>query len=128
MPKKIDYIFLLKVLIIEVLTTVAAMFLFATILYFLEGGYQYSPLFATISLGIGTMAASLYAAKKVGQRGMLVGSIIGGVTFILITLLSLMASKDIFTVNTLFKLIIVMLLSLIGGVLGVNSKQNQKYI
>ena len=56
------------------------------------------------------------------------GSIIGGITFMLITLVSLIASKDVFTFNTLFKLIILMLMSFIGGVLGVNLKQNQKYI
>ncbi len=128
MPKKLDYIFLLKILIILVLTTVLSMFLFAAVLYFLEGGYEYSPLFASISSGVGCFAASLYASKKIGQKGLLVGSIIGGICFIIITLVSLMASKDIFTVNTLFKLIIIMLLSFIGGVLGVNSKQNQKYI
>ena len=128
MPKKLDYIFLLKVLLIEVLTTILAMFLFAAVLYFLEGGFQYSPLFASISLGVGCFTASLYASKKIGQKGLLVGSIVGGITFAVITLVSLMASKDIFTLNTLFKLIILMLMSFIGGVLGVNSKQNQKYI
>ncbi len=128
MPKKFDYIFVLKVLIIEALTTVAAMFAFALVLYFLEGGYQFSPLFATISLGIGCFFASLYAATKNGQNGLLIGAIIGGVTFIMVTLVGLMGSKEIFTLNTLFRLIILMLLSLIGGVLGVNSKQNQKLI
>ena len=128
MPKKIDYIFLLKVLIIEVLTTVVAMFVFEAALYFLESGYQFSPLFATISLGIGCFLASLYAAGKVGQKGLLIGAIIGGATFIIVTLVGLMGSKEIFTLNTLFRLIILMLLSFIGGVIGVNKGQNQKYI
>ena len=128
MPKKLDYIFLIKVLVILLLSTALSMLLFAAVLYFLEGGYEYSPLFASISLGIGCFLASLYAAKKIGQKGLLVGSIIGGITFIIITLVSLMARKDIFTRNTLFKLRRLMLSSFIGGVLGVNSKQNQKYI
>lgn len=128
MPKKIDYIFLLKVLLIQSAVTVAAMFLFSVVLYLLEGGYQFSPLFATISLGLGCLLASFYAAKKIGKNGLLVGAVVGGITFIIITLIGLMASKDIFTVNTLFRLIILMLFSFIGGVLGVNSKQNQKYI
>ncbi|MBO5089366.1 MAG: TIGR04086 family membrane protein [Clostridia bacterium] len=128
MPKKIDYIFLLKVLIIEVLTTVVAMFVFAAALYFLEGGYQFSPLFATISLGLGCFLASLYAAGKVGKNGLLIGAIVGGATFIIVTLAGLMGSKEIFTLNTLFRLIILMLLSFIGGVIGVNKGQNQKYI
>lgn len=128
MPKKFSYIFLIKVLIILVVITVLAMFAFAAVIYFLEGGYQYSPLFATISLGLGCFVASFFASKKIGEKGLLVGSIVGGVTFFIVTLISLMASKDIFTLNTLFKLIILMLMSFIGGVLGVNSKQNQKYI
>ena len=128
MPKKFDYIFLIIALVILVLTTVSAMLSFAAVLYFLENGYQYSPLFATISLGIGCFATSFYASKKIGEKGLITGAIVGGATFLIITLISLMASKDIFTLNTLFKLIILMLSSFIGGVLGVNSKQNQKYI
>lgn len=128
MLKKIDYIFILKILIFEVIFTISPMFVFALILYFLEGGYQYAPLFATISLGIGCFAAAFYTSKKIGEKGLMIGSIIGGITFVIITLLSLATSKDVFTLNTLFKLIILMLLSLIGGVLGVNSKQNRKYI
>lgn len=128
MPKKLDYIFLLKVLLILVIATVLSMLLFAAVLYFLGGGFQYSPLFASISLGLGCLVAAFFASKKIGQKGLLVGSIIGGTVFVIITLISLMASKDIFTLNTLFKLIILMLMSFIGGVLGVNSKQNQRFI
>lgn len=128
MPKKFDYMFLLKILLILIVTTVISMFLFATVLYFLEGGFQYSPLFATISLGLGCLLSSFFASKKIGQKGFLIGSTVGGITFVIITLVSLMASKDVFTLNTLFKLIILMLMSFVGGVLGVNSKQNQKFI
>lgn len=128
MNKKIDYIFLLKVLLILIFTTVAAMFLFAIIMYFLEGGYEFSPLFATLSLGVGCLVSSFFASKKIGQKGYIIGAVIGAVSFIIVTLIGLMASKDIFTLNTLFRLIILMLSSLIGGVLGVNNKGNQKYI
>lgn len=128
MLKKSDYIFLIKILFIEILTTAAAMFLFAVILYFLESGYQYSPLFATVSLGMGCFAASYYTARKIGKKGFIIGTAIGGITFLIIALLSLILSNDVFTLNTFFKLIILMLLSFIGGVLGVNSKQNGKYI
>ena len=128
MDKKLDYIFLIKALLILVFTTVAAMFIFATVMYFLEGGYEFSPLFATISLGVGTLVTSFFASKKIGKRGFLVGAIIGAVAFFVITLIGLMASKEIFTLNTLFRLIILMLSSIIGGILGVNNKANQKYI
>ncbi len=128
MNKKIDYIFLIKCLLILVFTTVASMFVFAAVMYFLEGGYEFSPLFATISVSIGTLITSFFASKKIGQKGFVVGAIIGAVVFLAITLVGLMSSKDIFTLNTLFRLIIIMLSSVIGGILGVNNKENQKYI
>ncbi len=128
MPKKIDYIFLVKIFVIEILSCVITMFLFASVLYFLEDGFQFSPLFATISLGVGCFTATFYAAKKMGQKGLMIGAIIGGLTFVLTTFFALAFSKEIFTINTFFRLIILMLLSLIGGVLGVNSKQNNNYI
>ena len=128
MDKKLDYIFFIKALLILVFTTVASMFVFAAVMYFLEGGYEFSPLFATISLGVGTLVTSFFASKKIGKRGFLVGAIIGAVAFFVITLIGLMASKEIFTLNTLFRLIILMLSSIIGGILGVNNKANQKYI
>ena len=128
MDKKLDYIFFIKALLILVFTTVASMFVFAAVMYFLEGGYEFSPLFATISLGVGTLVTSFFASKKIGKRGFLVGAIIGAAAFFVITLIGLMASKEIFTLNTLFRLIILMLSSIIGGILGVNNKANQKYI
>ncbi len=128
MNKKIDYIFLIKSLLILGFTTAAAMFIFAAVMYFLEGGYEFSPLFATISVGIGSLITSFFASKKIGQKGFLVGAVIGAVVFFIITLVGLMSSKDIFSLNTLFRLIIIMLASIIGGVLGVNNNSNQKYI
>ncbi len=128
MNKKIDYIFLVKSLFILVFTTVAVMFVFAAVMYFLEGGYELSPIFATVSLAIGAFVTSFFASKKIGQKGFIIGLIIGGICFFAVTLVGLMSSKDIFTLNTLFRLIILMLSSLIGGVMGVNNKGNHKYI
>jgi putative membrane protein (TIGR04086 family) len=85
-------------------------------------------LFATVSLAIGCLAASFFASKSVGQKGYLIGAVIGAVSFIAVTLIALMANKGVFTLNTLFRLIILMLSSFIGGVLGVNRNQNKKYI
>ncbi len=128
MNKKIDYIFIIKAFLILLFSTFAAMLIFAVAMYFLEGGYEFSPLFATISLGIGCLVTTFFASKKIGQKGFLVGLIIGGTVFFIITLAGLMASKEIFTLNTLFRFIILMLSSVIGGILGVNNKGNQRYI
>ena len=82
---------------------------------------------ATISVAIGAFATAYSAAKKVGKKGILVGSQVGGVIFGIITVISLFIDKGGITVNTLFHFIITMLASLIGGILGVNKGSTKKY-
>lgn len=114
--------------VILVTTTFLFIFLFAIIMYLIEGGYEFSPLFATISLGLGSLFSSMYLAKKVGKRGLLIGAIVGMAVFLLMLIISFIANKSQMSVNTLFRFIIIMLSSLIGGVIGVNKGNNQKYI
>lgn len=118
----------LKIFLIWALVTAIFILIFATVMYLIEGGYQYSPLFATISAAMGTLVASMYMGKKIGQKGLVTGGIIGCVTFFLITLISLILDSSALGINTLFRFIIIMLSSLIGGVVGVNRKVNEKYI
>ena len=118
----------LKTFLIWALVTVIFILIFATVMYFIEGGYEYSPLFATVSAAMGTLFASMDMGKKIGQKGLMTGGIIGGITFFLITLISLILDSSALGINTLFRFVIIMLSSLIGGVVGVNRKINEKYI
>lgn len=111
-----------------VTTTFLFIFLFAIIMYLIEGGYEFSPLFATISLGLGSLFSSMYLARKSGKKGLLIGAIVGMAVFLLMLIISFIANKSQMSVNTLFRFIIIMLSSLIGGVIGVNKGNNQKYI
>lgn len=122
------YLIFLKGFIIE--TVVAALFIaiFAFVMYYLEAGYTYAPVFATASIAAGCLAAAFYAAKKIGNKGFLTGLTVGGITFLIVTIVALIVDSGAVTVNTLFHFIIIMLSSLIGGVLGVNKGQNKKYI
>ena len=97
-------------------------------MYLIEGGYEFSPLFATISLGLGSLFSSMYLARKSGKKGLLIGAIVGMAVFLLMLIISFIANKSQMSVNTLFRFIIIMLSSLIGGVIGVNKGNNQKYI
>lgn len=114
--------------VILVTTTFLFIFLFAIIMYLIEGGYEFSPLFATISLGLGSLFSSMYLARKSGKKGLLIGAIVGMAVFLLMLIISFIANKSQMSVNTLFRFIIIMLSSLIGGVIGVNKGNNQKYI
>ena len=100
---------------------------FAALMFFAELDKNLSTVLATVSVAIGTLVASFYAAKKIGSRGYLTGLSVGGATFIIITLISLVIDGGSITFNTLFHFIIIMLSALIGGICGVNKKAN-KYI
>lgn len=109
---------------------VAAAFIavFAFVMYLSGAAFKYAPVFATISVAFGCFAAAFFTAKRQGNRGWLVGAVIGGITFIIITIISLLINRTGVTVNTLFHFIIIMLSSVIGGILGVNKRKNHKYI
>lgn len=113
--------------ILGVLASLAAMLIFSAVLLFFNIDRAYAAPFATISVAAGCFIASRYTAKKIGDKGYLVGLIIGAVVFVVITVLSLILGNG-FSLNTLFHFIIMMLSSLVGGITGVNSNKHKKYI
>ena len=108
--------------------TAVFILLFALVMYLSGAAFKYAPVFATLSVAIGCFVAAFFTAKRQGSKGWLVGMVIGGITFILITLVSLIVNSGGITLNTLFHFIILMLSSLIGGILGVNKGKSHKYI
>ena len=119
---------ILKSAIIETLVTAVFIFIFSAVMFLTESAYNYATVFATASIAIGSLAAAYYAAKTVGKRGFLTGVATGGITFLIITIISLILDKGEVTSNTLFHFIIIMLSSLIGGIFGVNKDKNKKII
>ena len=109
--KKIDYISLIKAFVIWLLSSAACIFLFAAVMYFLEGGYQYSPLFATVCLAVGCFMSSLFLGNKIGKNGILIGLAVGGTVFILATLVTLLVNSGSVSVHILLRLIIFLLAS-----------------
>ena len=122
-----NYGLIIKTAIFNIITTAVFIFLFAVVMYIAQTGYEYATVFATVSLAAGSLVSAFYLAKKIAKKGFLVGLLVGGTEFIIVTFISLFADKGGITVNTLFHLII-MLSALIGGILGVNKAANKKYI
>ncbi len=108
----------LKAVLIEAVTAFLAVLLFSVLLLFVPAGFRYAAFFATVSLGIGCFFAALFTARKIGKKGWLIGLAVGGITFLLVTAIALLAGGG-FTVTTLFRMAILLLCALIGGVLGV---------
>lgn len=114
--------------ILGVFSSLLAMLIFSAVLLFLNLDRAYSVPMATISLAIGSFVASFYTTKKIGEKGYIIGLIIGVVVFVIITALSLIIGKNGFTLNTLFHFIIIVLSSIVGGIIGVNGNKGKKYI
>ena len=124
---KLGLIFL-KGVIFGLITTLLLMMGFSALILALDIDRAYAQVLSTVSVAAGCFVASLYSAHKIGGRGYLVGLIIGVVTFSIITIISLIINKGGLTSNTLFRLAIVVLSSMIGGIVGVNRGKNKKYI
>lgn len=114
--------------LIGISITVLAMLIlsFIMLVFGLDDGL--SAPFATLSLGLGAFSAAFYASRKVGSRGYLVGLIVGIISFLTVLLISLFVSKQSIGANTVFHLVIIVISSLIGGILGVNFKSSKKFI
>ena len=112
--------------VIGLVVTLVSMLTFAAVLLFFDVNRAFAVPFATISVAVGSFFASKITAKKIGDKGYLVGSIIGIIVFILITIVSLIFGNGL-TLNTLFHFVIIILSSVAGGISGVNVRQ-KKYI
>ena len=114
--------------IIEAFAILISVLIFAAIMLFSESFFDYASIFATVSTAIGTFIASYYLSLKKGKRGILNGLIVGGITFLILIIISFIVDDGAVTLNTIFRLIIILLSSFIGGILGVNKVNNKKYI
>ena len=80
--------------IVGVLSCLVMMIVFSAVLLCFNIDRAYAAPFATISVAVGSYAASRITAKKIGDKGYIVGLIIGSVIFVIITIISLfMATK-----------------------------------
>lgn len=113
--------------ILGVLVSFLVMLVFASLLLFLDIDRAYAVPFATISIAIGTIIASRYTAKKIGEKGYIIGIVIGLTVFVTITCVSLILGNGL-SINTLFHFVIILLASIVGGIMGVNSNKHKKLI
>lgn len=125
--KKSKYITYLITAIIEIAVTLLAVSLFSIVMNSVDIDYKYSPVFGSVSVALGCLIASYFLSNKKKNKGYLIGATIGVITFIVITLIGLIINQGGIGINTLFHLVIIMLSSVIGGILGVN-KKGKKYI
>ncbi len=86
---------------------------------------NFAKVFATISVALGSMVSSYFSSRKIEKKGYITGFLNGLIFFAIVTFIALAANKGSLSSNTLFRMIIVFLSSLIGGIAGVNKKQKK---
>ena len=118
----------LKAVLIGTAVAFALLLLFAAGMTALETGFGTAALFATLSVAAGDFAAAFSLAKDSRKNGWLSGLIVGGVTFAVLTAVALALHGGGVTVTTVFRFVILMLSSLIGGILGVGKADARKYL
>lgn len=114
--------------VLGIIVTVVSVAIFSAVILFLEMDRIYAPAFATVALSLGAFFAACYSAKKIGKKGYITGLIMGLLFFCAVTLFALVFDDNGGGFTTVFRLIIVTLASLIGGISGVNKDKNRKYI
>ncbi len=125
---KFKYKNIILAILIFALTFIASVFLFAAVVFLLEEGLEFSPIFATVSLALGGLTASLYLGNFKGEKGILIGGAVGIIVFIVTALITLLVNSGAISFHLLLRFIIIILASLIGAIIGVNKKQSKKII
>ena len=79
----------------------------------------YASVISAVCVGIGAMSSGFISSKKIMSGGIINGLICGGIIYAVILFISLFLSDNGFSMITVYHLLITLLSSAIGGVLGV---------
>lgn len=80
-----------------------------------------------ISMGLGAFIGGIVSAKIYKQKGFLIGALNGIAFFLITTIISIAVNPAAITIISLIKLLIFVLSSMIGGVIGVNINHKRSF-
>lgn len=83
---------------------------------------------SSVAVAIGSFVAGNLAARLYRRRGLFLGLLTGLFLFMIITLISLAVNSSGFSLYTVIRFFIVVLSSVIGGIMGVNTGNRKKII
>ncbi len=114
--------------VIGIVTTLGALFIFAIIMTAVDISTSVLPVFATISLIIGSFFGAMYTVGKIKKKGFLNGIIVGAVVFLVIFIISFFVSREGLTLTTVFHLVCCLLSGGISGIIRVNRETKKRYL
>lgn len=119
---------IIKGTVIGLVVTLLASLLFSLLLLIKDFPASVSLIFALVALGAGVYFAGYIAAKTNGEKGILYGLSSGLLQFLLFVLLSVCLNCDHFGMLFFIKLGLVLVLSALGGIIGVNGAAKRKIV
>ena len=114
--------------VVGILISVLAVFLAAALCLTLDITDRMSSGISGVCLGIGSLTAGFLAAKKLKVSGVINGALCGIIIYVLIIILSVFLSKNGFSMNSFYHILITVLSSACGGLLGIVSGDHKKII
>jgi len=105
-----------------VVTTIVCLMLFAFVMTGIDVSEGTISTFGSASVCVGSYFFSFLVGKKRRKDGILVGIICGTISFCILVALNLILLRNPFTSAFFSKLSTIMICSIIGGIIGVNSK------
>lgn len=118
----------IKGTVLGIVVTLVAALLFSLVLLVKDFPSSVSMILALVALGAGVYIAGYTAAKLNGEKGILYGLSSGLLQFLLFVLLSVCLNCDNFGMLFFIKLGLVLVLSALGGIIGVNSAAKRKIV
>jgi putative membrane protein (TIGR04086 family) len=103
-------------------TTMVCLMLFAFVMTGIDVSEGAISTFGSVSVCAGSYFFSFLVGKKRRKDGILVGSVCGAISFGILIVLNLIFLRNPFTSAFFSKLSMIMICSIIGGIIGVNSK------
>ena len=103
-------------------TTIACLMLFAFVMTRLDVSEGMVSTFGSVAVCVGSYFFSFLVGKKRRKDGILIGIICGGISFGVLIVLNLIFLRNPFTSAFFSKLSMIIICSMIGGIIGVNSK------
>lgn len=122
--KKINFVAVGKGLLTAIVITFVLMLIIAAICYFATVQDRLLALFVFVSTGISVFLGALMAAKQISSAGLLHGVMLGLGYIAMMFLGKLVLGVDFcFTQRLVAMIICIMSCSMLGGILGINTKK-----
>ncbi len=108
--------------LISVIMSALMIFLFAFILTACDLSADFASPLSSLALGLGGAVGSFYSAKRIGEKGYLWGLALALILFCFNMLISFILNGAGFSSFAAIRLVVVLIMSMLGGILGINKK------